>query len=77
MTLLLLTSHSVTYFPTLIIEKEIKEKKIEKKIYIDLAMVASQWSEVAVYNSQLLKSLQTMKYLQTIAKELGIVINFI
>ena len=73
MTLLLLTSHSVTYFPTLIIEKEIKEKKI----YIDLAMVASQWSEVAVYNSQLLKSLQTMKYLQTIAKELGIVINFI
>jgi len=32
----------MTYFPILIIKKEIKEKKIEKKIYIDLAMVASQ-----------------------------------
>jgi len=44
-------SHSVIYFPILIIEEEIKEKKIEKKIYIDLAVVASQWSEVAVYDT--------------------------
>jgi len=38
----LLMSHSVTSFPMLIMEKEIKEKKIEKEIYIDLVVVASQ-----------------------------------
>ena len=43
-------SHSVIYFPILIIEKEIKEKEI----YIDLAMVASQWSEVAVHNTTIM-----------------------
>jgi len=30
-----------------------KEKKIEKEIYIDLAVVVSQWSEVAVYDNSL------------------------
>ena len=42
---------SVTYFPMLIIENKIKKKEIKKEIYIDLAVVASQWSEVAVLDS--------------------------
>jgi len=35
----------------LIIENKIKKKEIKKEIYIDLAVVASQWSEVAVLDS--------------------------
>jgi len=44
-------SYSVTYPPTLIIEKKRKEKEIEKEINIDLAIVASQWFKVANYNN--------------------------
>ena len=43
-------SHSMTYFPTLRIEKEIKIENRKKNIYIDLAVVVSQWSEVVVHN---------------------------
>jgi len=45
-------SHSVTYFPTLIIEKKRKEKEIEKEINMDLAVVASQWFKVANSNKE-------------------------
>ena len=41
-------SHSVTYLSMLLIEKE---KKKKRNINIDLAVVASQWSEVVVHNT--------------------------
>ena len=51
----------MTYFPILIIKKEIKEKKIEKKIYIDLAVRASQWFEVANYNIKYIRDVKATR----------------
>jgi len=39
-----------------------KEKKIKIKINIDLAVVASQWSEVAVHDKGLLYNISISKY---------------
>jgi len=44
-------SHSVAYSHA-INRTENKGKEIEKKIHIDLAMIANQWSELVVHEKQ-------------------------
>jgi len=42
---------------------ENKGKEIEKKIYIDLAVIASQWSKLAVHDKQFYGSLEPLEHL--------------